>query len=99
MILRVFRAVAQPGKGPELERMLREISIPMVDGRDGLIARYSGKPMATNTDEFVMITIWRDLESLRSFAGDDWEQAVIPEDERPILAQTFIQHYESFDRP
>jgi hypothetical protein len=44
MILRVFRAVAQPGKGPELERMLREISIPLVDGRDGLIAVTRANP-------------------------------------------------------
>ena len=39
MIVRVFRAVAQPGQAPVLERMLRELSIPIVDGRDGLVAR------------------------------------------------------------
>jgi heme-degrading monooxygenase HmoA len=98
MIVRVFRAVAQPGREAEFERMLREASIPMLDGRDGLISQYFGRPVASNANEFVAVTVWEDLDSLRAFAGDDWEKAVVPEEERPIIAESRIQHYEVFDR-
>ena len=94
MIVRVFRAITQPGKESEFERMLKEQSMPMVEGRDGLLASYFGRPLGAKSNEFVAITVWRDLDSVKAFAGDDWEQAVIPEDERPILEQTFIAHYE-----
>ncbi len=35
MIIRVFRALVKPGKGEELERMVREISIPLARGNFG----------------------------------------------------------------
>jgi len=74
MIVRVFRAITQPGKESEFERMLKEQSMPMVEGRDGLLASYFGRPLGAKSNEFVAITVWRDLDSVKAFAGDDWER-------------------------
>jgi len=44
-----------------------------------------------------MVTIWKDLSSLKRFAGDKWEKAVIPsEKERAALKKWFVHHYTSF---
>ncbi len=97
MIVRVFRARVRSGKEAEFESMVRSLSIPLVRKQTGLVAFYSGRPTGASTDEFVMVSIWRDLASLKAFAGPEWESAVIPEDERPLLRQTFVHHYEVID--
>jgi heme-degrading monooxygenase HmoA len=96
MIVRVFRARVRPGMDNEFERMVRELSIPLVDRQRGLIARYSGRPVGGNATEFTMVSIWEDLDALKAFAGEDWEQSVVPEEERAVLAETFVHHYELF---
>jgi heme-degrading monooxygenase HmoA len=97
MIIRVFRARTHPGKQADFERKVKELSIPLVQSQKGLLAFFSGRPMTSSPDEFVMVTIWKDLESLKAFAGIDWNVSVIPEPERPLLQASFIHHYEIID--
>src|SRR5579859_1652742 len=96
VILRVFRARARPGMGATHERMMRELSMPLVEAQRGLIAFYVGRPVGSNADEYTMVSLWEDIEALRAFAGGDWEQAVIPEPERPNLQEVHVHHYEVF---
>jgi heme-degrading monooxygenase HmoA len=35
--------------------------------------------------EFVVLTLWASLESVRAFAGDDYEAAVVPPEARRVL--------------
>ena len=49
--------------------------------------------MDSASDEFVMVTVWDSLASLQAFAGADWNTSVIPEPERPLLAESSVQHY------
>jgi len=53
--------------------------------------------MVSSPDEFVMVTVWKDMEALRAFAGDDWKASVIPESERPLLEVSLVHHYEVID--
>jgi hypothetical protein len=45
-----------------------------------------------------MVTLWRDLESLQAFAGDDWATPVVTEDEAPLVEAMFADHYLGFDK-
>jgi heme-degrading monooxygenase HmoA len=94
MIVRVFRARVRPGKQAEFEAKVHELSIPLVKAQRGLLAFYSGRPMKSSPDEFVMITVWQSMEDLQAFAGDDWHHSVIPEPERHLLKESFVHHYE-----
>jgi heme oxygenase (mycobilin-producing) len=98
MIVRVFRAQVRPGKQAEFEAKVRELSIPLVKSQPGLVAFCSGRPMESSPEEFVMVTIWESLAHLEAFAGEDWNHAVIPEPERPLLVETFVHHYQVIDR-
>jgi hypothetical protein len=40
-----------------------------------------------------MTMIWRDMDALRGFSGDDWRQAVIHPDEKHLLKETHLYHY------
>ncbi len=97
MIVRVFRARVRPGKQAEFEALVKKLSIPLVMRQKGLVSFYSGRPLGRSKDEFVMVTVWRDLASVKAFVGDDWESAVIPEEERPVLRETLVDHNEVID--
>jgi heme-degrading monooxygenase HmoA len=94
MIIRVFSAKVHHGAQEEFEINVRALSIPLVRSQKGLVAYFSGKPMESSPDEFVMVTVWESLEALRAFAGDDWNVSVIPEPERPLLVESFVHHYQ-----
>jgi len=96
MIVRVFRARAQPGQTDELARLAQEVSIPFVDSQPGLVARYTGRGVGATGDEVTMVSVWEDVDALKNMTGAEWESPVIP-DERlePLIAESFLHHYET----
>ena len=52
-----------------------------------------GKPRAPSSTEYLFVTVWEDVESIRAFAGERWQEAVIDPDEEH-LKETWIGHYE-----
>lgn len=96
MVIRVFRAHVQPGRQADFEAMARRLSVPLVRKQTGLLGFYAGRPLGHSKDEFVMVTLWDSVESVRAFVGPDWEQAVVPEEERPVLLETFVHHDEAY---
>jgi heme-degrading monooxygenase HmoA len=96
MVIRVFRAHVQPGRQADFETMARRLSVPLVRKQKGLLGFYAGRPLGHSKDEFVMVTLWDSVESIRTFVGPDWEQAVVPEEERPVLVDCFVHHYEAY---
>jgi hypothetical protein len=96
VIIRIFTCRAVAGRADELGAMLRDISVPFVDGHAGLVARFSGGPVGANADEFVMLSVWRDLDALTGMTGQDWQAPVIPDDrERELMAEMTVQHYKA----
>jgi heme-degrading monooxygenase HmoA len=94
MIIRVFRPTIHPGKEAEFESFLRETAIPLVSHQSGVIAQHVGKPRDSSSTEFVYVTVWDDVESIRAFAGERWQEAVIAPEEEDLLKETWIGHYE-----
>ncbi len=48
--------------------------------------------------EFITLSLWESREAIQAFAGDDIEAAVLyPEDERYLLGESTIAHYEVAD--
>jgi heme-degrading monooxygenase HmoA len=58
------------------------------------VAQHVGRPRDSSSTEFVYITVWEDAESIRAFAGERWQEAVITPDEEHLLKDTWIGHYE-----
>jgi hypothetical protein len=42
-----------------------------------------------------MVMIWKDLESLKAFVGDDYQSAHIHPDEAKLVRARTITHYEA----
>jgi heme-degrading monooxygenase HmoA len=94
MIIRVFRPTIHPGKEAEFESFLRDTAIPLVSRQSGLVAQHVGRPRDPSSSEFVYVTVWEDEESIRTFAGDRWQEAVIAPEEEELLKATWMGHYE-----
>ena len=47
--------------------------------------------------DFLMVTLWRDVEALRAFAGEAWDTPVVTPDEEPLVEAMFADHYQRFD--
>ena len=78
--------------------MVQEQSIPWLESADGMLGYFSGEPFAENEQEFVMITLWRDKDALEAFAGLDWDNPVVTEEEAPLVEVMFADHYLRFDK-
>jgi heme-degrading monooxygenase HmoA len=96
VIIRVFRPTIHSGKEEEFEVFLRETALPLVSQQSGLVAQQVGRPRDSSSTEYLFITVWEDVESIRAFAGERWQEAVIAPDEEHLLKDTWIQHYEAF---
>jgi len=93
MIIRVVRPTIHPGKETEFESFLRETAVPLVSRQAGIVAQHVGKPCDPGPAEYVFVTVWEDVDSIRSFAGDRWQKAVITPDEQHLLHDAWIGHY------
>jgi quinol monooxygenase YgiN len=97
MIIRIFRAKIRKGQVSAFKRMVQGQSIPWLESSDGMLGYFPGEPFCENAREFVMITLWRDLEALEAFVGTDWDNPVVTEDEAPLVEAMFADHYHKFD--
>jgi heme-degrading monooxygenase HmoA len=97
-IIRVFRPTIHPGKEREFETFLRDTAIPLVSEQAGLVAQQVGRPRDPSSTEYLYGTVWEDVESIRAFAGERWQEAVITPDEEH-LRDIWIGHYEVLPTP
>lgn len=93
MIIRVFRAIVQDGMQSEFQDFFAEKALPRIRQQRGLISVQVGTPSEITPDELLMVTTWRDLDSLKGFAGEDWAEPVIDPAEEHMLKETFLHHY------
>ena len=100
MIARIWHGWTTPGNADAYETMLRAEILPGIHRIGG----YHGAYLLRNDGaevEFVTITLWETIESIRAFAGEDYEAAVVPPEARELL-QRFDErsrHYEVLAEP
>ncbi len=98
MISRIWHGWTNPGNADKYEELLKEeifigIQNRQIRGFNGiqLLRREVGQEI-----EFVTIMLFESLDSIREFAGEDYEVAVVPEKARAVLSRfdERSQHYE-----
>ena len=98
MIIRVFRVKVRRSHISDFKRLVQEQSIPWLKNSDGMLDCIPGEPIDRDKREFLMISMWRDLDSLKAFAGEDWEDPVVTEDEAPLVVEMSAEHFLSIDQ-
>ncbi len=94
MILRVLRAHTKPDMRGAFERLCREKSVPHIRRTPGFVALQILKPLPNRPDDFVLISTWKDLDALRGFAGERWEEVVLLPGEADLVESLSVEHYD-----
>ncbi|MBA4099285.1 MAG: antibiotic biosynthesis monooxygenase [Rhodospirillum sp.] len=96
MIVRMWRGRARAENADAYERFVTTkvfAELPAIAGHRGayLLKRTIGDEV-----EFVAVTLWESLASIRSFAGDAIERAVVEPEARTVLSSfdDFVRHFE-----
>ena len=93
-ILRVFEVKAKPGSAGLLKQKLSEISVSVVKGKPGNLGYFFGENISSDGNDFVFISVWKDLESIKSHFGKDWEQSYLPDGYINMIDSCSIKHIE-----
>jgi heme-degrading monooxygenase HmoA len=96
MIGRLWRGWTTAELAPRYVAHLRDETFPALAGIDGHAGAYALRREAGGEVEFVVLTLWRSLDSVRAFAGDDYEVAVVPPAAERVLTrfEGRVTHYE-----
>jgi heme-degrading monooxygenase HmoA len=96
MIARTFAARTTRERAPAYADHLRDHVFPVLQGIDG----YQGAMLLTREVdaevEVSVITLWRSLDVVRGFAGDDLERAVVANTAATLLTD-FDRRVKHFD--
>jgi heme-degrading monooxygenase HmoA len=76
--------------------MLKPELLPGLSRVPGFVRSYLLRRERDDDVEFITLILFDSLESLRQFAGPDYERSIVPEDRKHLLKQhdNFALHYE-----
>lgn len=92
-LLRIFRAQVKPGREADWKKVLDDGIPRYLVGAPGLIAWYHGASVDPDTHDYVVVTIWRDKESLRAFSGASFGPVLFP-NQHDLADVITVEQYE-----
>lgn len=96
MVLRVFKVNVVEALRDEFEEKFRTAALGVVEHHEGMLSAEVGKSITEDDTEYLMVSVWKDLESIKRFGGDNWEEAIIPEHMLKYMANFSLKHYSDF---
>lgn len=94
MIMRIFQVTIRTGKEAEFAKFFHETAIPLMKGTDGIVDVYPGAARAESPRDFAFVMIWRDLDALKAFVGEDYTTPHIDPAEAELVEHRLIRHYD-----
>ena len=96
MIARIWHGWTRPEHADAYESHLKPELLPGLSQKKGFRGSYLLRRTAGNEVEFITVILWDSLDDVRAIAGTNYENAVIPEDRRPLLSRYDAKagHYE-----
>ncbi len=93
-ILRIFEVRAKPGKAGMLKQKLSDTSVSVVKGKPGNLGYFFGENITSGENDLVFISVWKDLESVKSLFGKEWQESYLPQGYDEIIESCSIRHIE-----
>lgn len=94
MIMRIFQVVTRPGKEEEFADFFHNTAIPLMNGTDGIVQVLPGAARAESPREFSFVMVWRDIDALKAFVGEDYDSPHIDPSEAELVESRTIRHYD-----
>jgi heme-degrading monooxygenase HmoA len=88
VIARWWRGWAATAENADVyEELLKTTILPWVASHEGHRGSYLVRRGIEEGVEFATLTLWDSLDSVKAFAGEDYEVAVVPEQARAVLSR------------
>ena len=94
MILRIFRVTVVPERLDAFRTFFLEKAVPLMRSTDGVEQVLLGLPRPESPNDFAVVMVWRDLQSLEAFLGGDWRVPHIDPDEIGVVETRALDHYD-----
>ena len=96
MIVRMWHGTVPASKAATYREFLRNRAIPDYQSVEGNISVHILERSEGAITHFITLTFWKDFESIKAFAGEDFEAAkYYPEDKDFLLEfEPNVMHYE-----
>jgi heme-degrading monooxygenase HmoA len=96
VIARVWTAHTTPARAPRYAEHLRTRVLPQLRSLTGYAGAWLFRRDANGETELVVVTRWQSEDSVRAFAGQDVEAAVVEDAAAALLSRfdTRVRHYE-----
>ena len=94
MIMRIFQVTTRPGKEAAFAQFFHETAIPLMRGTEGCVQVLPGAARAESPRDFSFVMVWRDLDALRAFVGDDIDSPHVDPAEAELVERRSIKHYD-----
>ena len=93
-VLRVFDVRAKSGQAKVLKQKLSDTSVSVVKGKPGNLGYLFGENLSTDENDLVFISVWKDLESIKTYFGKDWEESFLPAGYEEMIESCSVKHIE-----
>ena len=98
MIARVWRGAVRTDDADEYAQYIRDTGFAEYGRTDGNRGAWMLRRDEGGETEFVTLSMWDSRDAIKAFAGEDIEAAVLyPEDEKYLVGESTIAHYEIVD--
>jgi tRNA-Thr(GGU) m(6)t(6)A37 methyltransferase TsaA len=98
MIARIWKGVVRTADADHYAGYIRSTGFAEYAETVGNRGAWMLRRDEEGSTEFITLSFWESIEAIRAFAGDDIEAAVLyPEDERYLLGESTVTHYEVAD--
>ncbi len=94
MITRIFQVEIYPEYQADFERDFAMISKAHIENAKGLVSVEILRLLDDRVWVYAMISRWENLEALSGFAGECWQEAVIPEAMQKYAKDYHVTHFE-----
>ena len=99
MIVRVLSVRIAPDRGAEFHAFVRERGLPRIQDHPGLVSVQVGRRTDGPSEHAIVISVWRDWESLTDAIGPDPSQASMLTSELGLVDMAMVEHYEAIEMP
>jgi heme-degrading monooxygenase HmoA len=98
MIARIWRGAVKRHDAEEYARYIRDTGFAEYGRTDGNRGAWMLRRDDGGESEFITLSMWESRDAIKAFAGEDIEAAVLyPEDEKYLVGESTIAHYEVVD--
>jgi hypothetical protein len=100
MIARIWHGVVPASRGDEYLSLMRGIALPEYLATQGNRGAWCLQRTERELTHFEMLTFWDDVEAIKRFAGEEYEQAKYYDFDPKYLIEMepLVRHYEVYSK-